>query len=78
MPKRLAGIDVGDMHLDAGDIDGRQRIAQRDAGMGKRSRINNDELGTVLSGLMDRFDHFLLSITLQAGETRAGALSFGH
>ena len=66
MAKGFAGIYVGNVHLDAWDIDAGQRIAQRHTGMGKGRRIDNDELGAIGARLMNRLDHFLLAVALQA------------
>ena len=77
LSKRFAGVYVGNMHFDAWNIDARQRVAQRDAGVGKSRRINNDELGAVGACLMNRLDHLLFAVALQTGQTRTGALGFG-
>ena len=77
MTKRFAGVYVGDMDLDARDIDSGEGIAQRDTGMRERGRVDNNELGAVGLGLMHRFDQFLFAVALQAGEFCAGALRLG-
>src|SRR6185312_14110359 len=43
LPERLAGMHVGQVHLDEWDLHGRQRIAKRHAGVGKCRRIDDDE-----------------------------------
>ena len=70
MSKRFAGINVRNVHFDAWNIDPGQRIAQRDAGMGKCRRIDNNELRAIGARLMNRLDHLLLAVALQTGEAR--------
>ena len=77
MPKRFAGIYVGDMHFDTWNIDPSQGIAQRDAGMGKRRRIDNDELRAIGTRLMNRLDHLLFTVALQTGKARTRTLRLG-
>ena len=77
MAERFAGVYVGNVHFDAWNIDPGQRIAQRHTGMGKGRRIDNDELGAIGARLMNRLDHFLLAVALQAGQACPRALGFG-
>ena len=46
--KRLAGMDVGQVDFDERNVHGEQRVAQRDAGVGERRRIEDDEGDAVL------------------------------
>ena len=74
MPEGLAGVYVGDVHLDKRYRHRRQGVTKGNAGVGVRRRINDDELGSILSRLMNRFDQFLLTIALQARQLSARAL----
>ena len=76
MPEGLAGVNVGDVHLNKRYRHRRQGVAKSYAGVGVRRRINDDELGAILSRLMNRFDQFLLTIALQAQQLGARALRF--
>ena len=77
MTKRFAGVYVGDVDLDARDIDSGEGIAQRDTGMRERGGVDNNELGAISLCLMHRLDQLLLAVALQTGDFGAGALRLG-
>src|SRR5207302_7483213 len=66
--KRLAGEDVGQVHLDEGQGRAGERVAQRDAGMGQRSRIDDDERDGVGGRPLDALDELVLGVALEGEE----------
>src|SRR5690554_3143571 len=62
--KLLALIDIGQMHFDERNLDARQRVSYRYAGMGIRSSIDDDVLRTVSPGFLNAIDKIALVIAL--------------
>ena len=52
-----------------GNVDGGQRIAQGDTGMGKRGGVYQDEFHRFLSGCLHPVNQFGLAITLEVETT---------
>ncbi len=68
VPEWLAGVHIAHMHFDKGDIHGRQRIAQGDAGVGESAGVDQDERDLLVTGLVDAADQFVLGIGLIPGQ----------
>ena len=70
VPEVLAGVHVGDVHLDepgtVGDL--RQGIPQRDRGVGEPAGVDDHGLAGV-SGLVDAVDQLALVVGLQEVDT---------
>lgn len=70
--ERLARMHIAQMQLDERDRHGRERIAQRDAGMAVAARVDQDERGAVLRRRLHAVDQRVLGIGLQCRQFMAG------
>jgi len=61
----LAGVDIGEMHLDEGDLHRQQGIAQGDTGVGKAGRVEDDEIDVFERRRMDMINQFMLAVGLE-------------
>jgi len=66
LAERLACVRIRQMHFDKGNLYGGQCIAQRNAGMGKRGGIDQDEAGAVGTGGLNAINELMLGIGLEA------------
>lgn len=72
VPEALARIHVGDVHLDEGDRDAHQGIADGDAGVRVCARVDHDCLDALALGGVDPVDEGALRVGLEVGEGGAG------
>ena len=56
MAERFAREHIGEVYFDEGDTHCRDGIPQGDAGVGKRRRVDEDEIDAVVARLMDALD----------------------
>src|SRR5690606_31928006 len=63
-PERLARVDVGQVHLDGGQPDGRNGVAQRVAVVGERAGINDDGVKSP-AGAVKRVDELAFVVRLE-------------
>ena len=61
----LPGMHVGEVHLDKGKLCAGQRVAKRDAGVGKSAWINDHEVRALCGG-MNAIDELAFMIALKA------------
>ena len=64
-PERLAGVDVGQVHLDKGDADRRQGVAQRNAGVRVGRRVGDDEACALFARGLHPVDQRALAVALE-------------
>ena len=64
MPEFLAREHVAQVHFDERHRDGEKCVAQGDAGMGERARIDDDEGDAVVLGRLHLGDQLVLGIAL--------------
>src|ERR1700680_1706518 len=69
MPKRLALVNIGDMHLQYREGPGFQRIEKGHGGMGESRRIDNDSR-RVLTRFMDPVDQLVFPIGLVEADSK--------
>src|SRR4249919_747367 len=77
LAERLAGMRVGQVDFDEGDLHRRQRIAHRHAGVGEGGRVDQDEVGAVAACGLDAFDQQVLGIALETAQRMPGFLGAG-
>lgn len=65
LPEVLPRKNVGQVHLDERDGNAQQGIAQGDAGMRERTRIENDQGDALLAGTVYPLHQLVLRITLE-------------
>ena len=77
MTKILPRKHVAQVNLNERNINGEQRIAQCDAGVRERARVEQYERRSVLAGRLDAVDEFVFGIALDRVEfvPRRGRLS---
>src|SRR5882762_4494904 len=63
--KRLAGVRVGQVHFDEGHTGAEDGVAQRDAGVRERARIDDHERHALGAGPMDALDQLVFGVTLE-------------
>jgi len=63
--KVFSGVDVGEVDLDERYVDRQQGIAQRDAGVGKSGRVEDDEIDAFMRCSMDVIHELVLGIGLK-------------
>src|SRR6478609_4781990 len=68
----LAGVDVADVHLDAGHPAGRERVAQGDRGVGVARGVD-DEAGDAGTALLHPVDEGALVVALPEVEQQTGS-----
>ena len=64
--KRLARVNIGQMHLDEGNPGREQGVPQRDARMRIGAGVDQDERYPFVVGSMDAIDQGMLGIALKA------------
>lgn len=64
MPERLAGVNIGKVNLNKGDIYPGERVAYRDARVGVSGGIDNNEIRLLLTCLLDAIDDLSLMVAL--------------
>ena len=74
MPEIFARRDVRQVQLDERNLHGEQRVAQRDARMGERGRIEQDEGNALVARRMDALDQVGLRVALKRVELVARRL----
>src|SRR6201991_2093905 len=72
VPERLAAMHVRQVNLDERDTNACQRVPNRDAGMGVRSGVDQDEIGLLVPRGMDAIDEPAFMIALKRREFDAG------
>ena len=77
LTERFPGVNIGQMHFDEGDFHRRQGIAQRHAGVGEGSRIDDDERSAIGVGGVDAVDQHMFGVALQPVKAHASGLSLG-
>eukprot|EP00825_Cyclidium_porcatum_P015735 TRINITY_DN19018_c0_g1_i1.p2 TRINITY_DN19018_c0_g1~~TRINITY_DN19018_c0_g1_i1.p2 ORF type:complete len:225 (+),score=29.08 TRINITY_DN19018_c0_g1_i1:189-863(+) len=78
MAERLAAVRVGQVDFDEGQGHCRQRVADRDGGVGEGGRIDQDEGGAVGAGGLDTVHQRVLGIGLTGAQLMAGFLRLRH
>src|ERR1043166_1208783 len=68
LAERLPGEHVGDVYFHERKLNRAQRIPQRNAGMGKAGRIDDDEVYMLARSLLDTLEQPLFRIALKRGE----------
>ena len=68
MPKLLPRKRVAQVNFDKRNLNREERVAQRNAGVRKGTRVQDDEVDPVACGLLYAVDKFVFGITLEAGE----------
>src|SRR5438034_9343694 len=63
--KRLAGVRVGEVHFDERHTGAEDGVAQRDAGVRERARIDDHECHGLGAGPMDAIDQLVFGVTLE-------------
>src|SRR6266480_616615 len=63
--KRLAGVRVGEVHFDERHTGAEDGVAQRDAGVRERARIDDHERHRFGAGPMDAIDQLVFGVTLE-------------
>src|SRR6266446_1239211 len=63
--KRLAGVRVGQVHFDERHTGAEDGVAQRDAGVRERARIDDHERHAFGAGPMDAIDQLVFGVTLE-------------
>ncbi len=69
MAEWLASEHVGQMHLDEGNADAEQGIAQCYAGVGECGGIDDDEGDVFRAGGVDAIDQFVFSVALETTQS---------
>src|SRR3972149_4784201 len=64
----FTGEDIGDMHLDEGDGDSQECIAQCDACMRQGPWIDDDIIHVIPTSLVNPFDQFVFCVTLKVSD----------
>ena len=65
------GVDVGQMHLDEGNADADERVAQRDARGREAARVDDDEPHAFVSRGVDAVDQRALVVALEGRQPDA-------
>ena len=79
MAKRLALVDIRDVHFHERNVDASQRVAQRDTGVRQAARVDDDEIDTLGTRRMDAVDQRPFMIALEKSQrcARGFGLGFG-
>src|SRR4030042_2980769 len=72
MAEGFARVNVGKMNFDERDGGGRQRIAQRDAGVGVARRVDDDEVDVIVRSLVDAVDQGALGVVVEGFDLCSG------
>ena len=72
MAEGFARVNVGKMNFDERDGGGRQRIAQRDAGVGVARRVDDYEVDVIVRGLVDAVDQGAFVVVLEGFDLCSG------
>lgn len=70
----LAGVDVGEVHLDEGYPHRQQGIAQGNAGVRERRRVEDDEIDVFVGSGVDVVDEFGFGVGLEGEQPYAQLL----
>ena len=71
VPKRLARVDVADVHLDRGLVDALDRVAQRVARVAERAGVDDDRVEVEV---LESVDQRALVVRLEVDQRRAARL----
>lgn len=78
VPERFTRKDIAQMNLDERDANPGKRIAQRNAGMGIGSRVDDDERHTLVAGRLYAVNQRPLMVVLKTTDLHAGRLALGN
>ena len=74
MTERFPAVDIREVNLNKWQGDAQNGIPQRNTGMGEGRRIENQEVCTLMGGIVDAFNQFIFSVTLQKLQVMASCL----